>query len=152
MGVEPALATSGRIMAIDFGSKRLGIAVSDSSATLAQPVTVIQRTQESEDLEQLFRLAADYDVQRIVVGYPRTLRGEAGPQAAVVEKFIRKIKQRSGLPVDRYDERLTSKEARTWLAQMGVRGRKADALVDKMAAALILQSYLDRRTGGSVSC
>jgi putative Holliday junction resolvase len=131
-------------MAIDFGGKRLGIAVSDVSATLAQPVTVIDRSRAQDYIAALAKLFKDYDVERIVIGYPRTLAGEAGPQAAVVDEFIKTLQGAFRLPVDRYDERLSSKEALTWLAQMGIRGRKARQAVDKVAAALILQSYLDR--------
>jgi len=136
---------SGRIMAIDYGQKRLGVAVSDPTATLAQPVAVIERLKGQDGLAGLARLMDDYEIERIVIGYPRTLSGKVGPQAAVVEDFIKTLKRVFPVPVDRYDERLSSKEAKTWLAQMGVRGQKAKGAIDKVAAALILQSYLDRR-------
>ena len=136
---------SGRIMAVDYGEKNLGIAVSDVSATLAQPVGVIERSELRADLERLAKLARDYDVKRIVVGYPRTLAGTAGPQARAVDVFIKRLEKAFNLPVDRYDERLSTREAKSWLAEMGIRGEKAKAAVDKVAAALVLQSYLDKK-------
>ncbi len=135
-------------MGIDYGSKRLGVAISDSSATLAQPVTVVERSKIANDLMALAKLAKDYDVEEIVVGYPLSLSGVAGKQAAVVESFIKKLEVEFGLPVAKYDERLSSKEADVWLKQMGVRGKKARKRIDRVAAALILQSYLDRKTRG----
>lgn len=140
---------SGRIMGIDYGSKRLGVAVSDTSATLAQPVAVIDRSQGRGGLAGLAKLVDEYEIERIVIGYPRTLSGDVGPQAVVVDDFIKVLRGAFHLPIDRYDERLSSKEARTWLAEMGVRGRKAKGTIDKVAAALVLQSYLDKRAGGA---
>lgn len=138
-------------MGIDFGSKRLGIAVSDPSTTLAQPVTVIDRSVEPDYLAALAKLIKEYDVYKIVVGYPRTLGGAVGPQAAAVDKFIDNVEEALSISVVRYDERLSSKEAMTWLAQMGIHGQKAKLVVDKTAAALILQSYLDREAGRMLS-
>lgn len=139
----------GRIMAIDYGQKRLGVAISDPTATLARPVAVIERSKGQDGLAGLARLMDDYEIERIVIGYPRTLSGKVGPQAVVVEDFIKALQRVIPVPVDRYDERLSSKEAKTWLAQMGVRGQKAKGVVDKVAAALVLQSYLDRRARGA---
>ena len=140
---------SGRIMGIDYGSKRLGVAISDTSATLAQPVAVIERSPGQDGLAGLAKLVDDYEIKRIVIGYPRTLSGEVGPQAVVVDAFIKSMRGVFHVPIDRYDERLSSKEARTWLAQMGVSGREAKGSIDKVAAALVLQSYLDRRARGA---
>lgn len=132
-------------MGIDYGSKRLGVAISDSSATLAQPVTVVERSKIANDLMALAKLAKDYDVEEIVVGYPLSLTGVAGKQAAIVDSFIKKLEVEFALPVAKYDERLSSKEADVWLKQMGVRGKKARKKIDSVAAALILQSYMDRK-------
>ncbi|MCK4267489.1 MAG: Holliday junction resolvase RuvX [Actinomycetia bacterium] len=137
-----------RIMGIDYGSKRLGVAISDSSATLAQPVTVVERSKIANDLMALAKLAKDYDVEEIVVGYPLSLTGVAGKQAAIVDSFIKKLEVEFALPVAKYDERLSSKEADVWLKQMGVRGKKARKKIDSVAAALILQSYMDRKIRG----
>ena len=135
-------------MGIDYGSKRLGVAISDSSATLAQPVTVVERSKIANDLMALAKLAKDYDVEEIVVGYPLSLTGVAGKQAAIVDSFIKKLEVEFALPVAKYDERLSSKEADVWLKQMGVRGQKAIKKIDSVAAALILQSYMDRKIRG----
>ncbi len=135
-------------MGIDYGSKRLGVAISDSSATLAQPVTVVERSKIANDLMALAKLAKDYDVEEIVVGYPLSLTGVAGKQAAIVDSFIKKLEVEFALPVAKYDERLSSKEADVWLKQMGVRGKKARKKIDSVAAALILQSYMDRKIRG----
>jgi putative holliday junction resolvase len=141
--------TSKRVLAIDYGTKRLGIAVSDISGSLARPVTVIHRTGLRADLASIGRLVEEHDVDLIVVGMPRTLAGELGKQAAEVETFIGRLKDAFDLPVDRYDERLSSKEAKVWLAEMGLKGRKAKESVDKVAATLVLQSYLDKKTRGA---
>ena len=135
-------------MGIDYGSKRLGVAISDSSATLAQPVTVVERSKIANDLMALAKLAKDYDVEEIVVGYPLSLTGVAGKQAAIVDSFIKRLEVEFALPVAKYDERLSSKEADVWLKQMGVRGTKARKKIDSVAAALILQSYRDRKIRG----
>lgn len=136
-------------MGIDFGSKRLGVAVSDPTATFAQPVAVIERSKGRDGLAGLAQLFEDYDIAGIVVGCPKTLAGELGKQAAAVDDFIKTLRKVFHVPIDMYDERLSSKEANVWLAQMGVRGKKAKGVVDKMAAALILQSYLDRKARGA---
>jgi putative holliday junction resolvase len=126
----------------------LGVAVSDISGSLAKPVAVIHRTGLGADLASIGRLLEEYEVGLIVVGMPRTLAGELGKQAAEVETFIGRLKKAFGLPIERYDERLSSKEAKVWLAQMGLKRRKAKESVDKVAAALVLQSYLDKKARG----
>ncbi|HEB12590.1 MAG TPA: Holliday junction resolvase RuvX [Actinobacteria bacterium] len=140
-----------RIMAIDYGSKRLGVAVSDISGTLAQPVMVVKRTRNKQDMAILKKLAKEYDVHKIVIGYPLTLAGTEGPATAVVESFIERLREALNLPIVKYDERLSSKEAQTWLGQLGIRGQKARSKVDKVAATLVLQSYLDSEARGASS-
>ena len=137
-----------RVMAIDFGAKRLGVAVSDLTGVLAQPVTVIARSRIKEDLVLLAKVIEEYAIKRIVVGNPRTLAGAEGSQSARVHEFIKVLKRTFNLPVDLYDERLSSKQAMDRLADTGIRGRDAKASVDKVAAALVLQAYLDRRRAG----
>ncbi len=136
-------------MAIDYGSKRLGVAVSDISGTLAQPVMVVKRARSKQDMVILKKLVKEYDVHKIVVGYPLTLAGTEGPQSAVVERFIKRLKETLNLPIVKHDERLSSKEAQAWLAQLGIRGQKAKSKVDKVAATLFLQSYLDKEARGA---
>jgi putative Holliday junction resolvase len=138
---------SGRILAIDFGEKRLGVAVSDPSQRLAYPLEVIERSALKQDIERLAALIDESGATKIVVGNPRTMAGREGPQAALVKKFIRELQLNFNLPIETYDERLSSKEARASLARAGIRGRKVKGKIDKVAAALFLQSYLDRQTG-----
>jgi putative Holliday junction resolvase len=138
-------AESGRILAIDYGEKRLGVAVSDPSRRVAYPSTVIERSGMKRDIERLAALIEESEVVRIVVGNPRTMGGREGPQAALVKSFIVELQRVFSLPIETYDERLSSKEARASLAAAGIGGRKAKGKIDKVAAALFLQSYLDRQ-------
>lgn len=137
----------GRILAIDFGERRLGVAVSDQSRVVAQPLTVVERTEVREDIEHLARIIKDSGVNKIVVGNPRTLAGAEGAQSAVVRRFVSELRRAIDVPIVSFDERLSSKEARASLAAAGIRGRSAKGVIDKVAAALFLQSYLDKEAG-----
>lgn len=123
----------------------MGLAISDPAACVAQPLTVLERPGERQNLSALVELINEYSVDEIVIGYPKTLGGEVGPQAQEVDRFIDSLSQVATVPVVRYDERFSSKEARAVLGRMGVRGKKAKGRLDQTAAAIILQSYLDKR-------
>ena len=136
-----------RVLAIDYGERRLGIALSDPSGRVAQPLTVVERSTDRQAVDSIASLLNDYEVTQIIVGDPRSLSGRAGTQAAKVKKFAAALREACDIPIEMYDERLSSKEARSQLAAAGVSGRRVKGLVDKVAASLFLQSYLDREAG-----
>lgn len=142
------MTESSRILALDLGERRIGVAVSDISRAVAQPVTVITRTTPESDLESIAVLLREYEVGEILVGYPRPLRGDVGPQAKQVDRFAARLRQAFGIIVRRWDERLSTVEAQRYLREAAVGRTKRRQLVDKVAATLILQSYLDRRRKG----
>lgn len=123
------------MLALDFGSARTGVAVSDPTGTLARPLTVVARAASDAGLAQLARLVADERPERVVVGLPLTLRGEQGSQAAETERFVEALRAAVDVPVETFDERFTTRLA----------ARAAgDAPEDARAAAHLLASYLER--------
>jgi len=133
-----------RILGLDYGSKRIGVAVSDPLRIIAQGITVIEQSTGMMDFLQL--LVKQYDIGEIVVGMPLTLKGEKGQKAEEVEKFIARIQEAFQIPVIWLDERFTSRLAQETIRSMGVKKkqRQIKKNVDMAAAALILQQYLDR--------
>jgi len=139
-----------RILGLDYGAKRIGVAVSDELGMTAQGLTVIERKNKKKDLEALGHYVRTYGAEKIVVGYPLRLDGTVGIQCEKVDRFIHALEVVFPLPVIRRDETLTTKEAEEVLRTANVRPQKRRALVDKIAAAMILQGYLDsltRRSG-----
>ena len=132
-----------RTLGLDIGQRRIGVAVSDPIGLTAQPVTVVERKTPADDLATLSRLAARHAVTTIVVGLPLTLEGTRGPQAQRVEAFARKLEMASGVPVAYVDERFTTAEGQRALRDAGVSSRKQKPVIDRVAAQLILQQYLD---------
>lgn len=141
----------GRVLGVDVGERRIGLALSDPLGWTAQPLTTLVRAGEAETLEALKSLCLRLDVERIVVGLPRTLRGELGPQARRVEAFARALAGATGLPVVFEDERLTTVEAERAMLEADLSRRRRRQAVDRTAAALILQSYLERRRAAGAS-
>lgn len=138
----------GRILSIDYGERRIGLAISDPTATIAQPLPTIRRRRgQRAPIARLVDLAREHDVERIVVGLPIETSGEEGPQAAETRRFGDVLARRSQIPVDYWDERLTSVRARRELARMNLpkQASREKERVDAMAAVFILQSYLDAR-------
>lgn len=131
-------------LGLDIGEKRIGVAIADPEGLLAIPLTVIERVGEEADLKAILDLANEHGVRRIVVGLPRSLDGSIGKQAERVLSFSRVLSQRTDIPVDTWDERLSTVAAERLLLDAGVKGDKRRARRDAMAAAIILQSYLDR--------
>jgi len=133
----------GRILGIDYGSHRVGIAVSDPSRTISQPLMTL--INDDQLMKRLLEIIDSYEVEELVVGEPRTLKGELGQSAEEVHEFVFKIRESCGIPVKLWDERLTSVQARLSMLQMGLKKkqRAQKATVDKVAAALLLQNYLD---------
>ena len=139
-----------RVLALDVGARRIGLAVSDPLGITAQGLETLQRTSKRADLEYLEAIIRKNDVREIVVGHPLRLSGSASAQTAKVEEFAEQLRQRFQLPVHLWDERLTSAQAQRVLRESGISIRKRGQAVDRMAAVLILQSFLDSRssTGG----
>ncbi len=134
-----------RYLALDVGSKRIGIAVSDELGLTAQPVLTLERRRNPrEDLRSIARLCRRYGVVGIVVGNPLKLTGEPSAQAAKVQAFASDLGELSGLPIHLWDERLTTHEAHQLLYEAGRARQDHRTVVDQVAATLILQSFLDR--------
>lgn len=136
-----------RLFGLDIGEKRIGVAVSDPDLRVATPLEVIDAEETFRVGSRLTALVQEYEVGGMVVGLPRSLDGSEGPQAARVRALGRKIEQRSGLSIRYVDERMSSVEARRRMTEMGLSSRQQRGRVDMIAAAVILQAYLD----GSVS-
>jgi putative Holliday junction resolvase len=134
------------ILALDVGDKRIGVAVSDPGGTYSFPVTTIHRTQLREDLGVIVELARERNVKTIVVGDPVGLNGHRGPQAQSVDKFCAALAQRYDGTIVREDERLTTAQATRSLIDADVSRKKRKGVVDQLAATLILDSYLSRRS------
>jgi putative holliday junction resolvase len=137
-----------RALGLDLGSKRIGVAVSDRSGTIATPLTVISRGRSRrDDHARIAALVREEEAEVVVVGLPRSLSGGTGPAARAATTEIEALASVVGVPVETYDERFTTVTAERALAEGGVRGRARREVVDKVAAAVILQSWLDARRG-----
>src|SRR6266516_5994013 len=135
-----------RILAIDHGTKRMGIAIGDELAMIAQPLEFIPAEPFAALLDRLKEIIRSKQVELIVVGMPRNMNGSYGPAAAKVQEFVAVLKDAVTIPIQTLDERLTSVQAHRLLTDAEVRGRQRKEKVDKSAAAVLLQSYLDGRT------
>jgi putative Holliday junction resolvase len=138
-----------RVLAIDPGSVRLGLALSDPSGTIAQPLSVLGRRSEAEDLKALAELVREHQVETIVVGLPRTMNGRLEAAAQAAQAFGARVEQVTGRPVAYWDERLTSVAAERYLIEQGKRRGKRRQEIDRMAATLLLQGYLDYQRRGT---
>jgi putative holliday junction resolvase len=132
-----------RILALDHGTKRIGVAVSDETKTIAQPLEYIPAEPFADFLARLKQLLVEKEIDLVLVGLPRNMDGSYGPAALKVQTFIAVLKDAITVPIKTWDERLTSAQANRILIQGGVRRDKRKEKVDKMAAAILLQSYLD---------
>ena len=134
-----------RVLAVDPGSKRVGLAISDATGTIAQPLTTILSEPPETLGARIAELARRNDVDRIVVGLPLRLDGFSGPEAKAARVLAGEIRATSKLPVELVDERLTTAAAEKSMLAGGMRREKRRANIDRVAAALLLQSYLDRK-------
>ena len=132
-----------RILALDVGEKRIGVALSDPTGLLATPLTTIERKGQDSDIDAALRLATEHEVGEIVVGLPLSMSGRRGPQAGRVDAFVRALAERTDIPLKSVDERLSSVQAERMLRESGIEPSKNKARIDSAAAAIILQSYLD---------
>ena len=134
---------TGRILALDLGKKRIGLAISDPLGITAQGLPNLNRTNKRADFAELERLIEDREVRMILMGNPINMRGSEGRQSGWVREFAQELEQRTKLPVKLWDERLTSVEAGRVLRASGISIEKRAAAVDKLSAVILLQSYLD---------
>jgi putative Holliday junction resolvase len=137
-----------RILGLDYGSKRIGVALCDELGITAQGLTTITRKNRTADLEAITELVRTHRVEKIVIGYPVRLDGSEGIQCEKVNRFIRLLEEACSIPVIRYDETLSTQHAQDILSQANVRGARRRKIIDKLAACLILQGYLDSLSGG----
>ena len=134
-----------RIMAIDYGDARTGVAFSDPTGLLAWQTFLIKSRKEDTVLEELARLAREQGAEELVMGYPRNMDGTLGPRAEKYAAFADRLREATGLPVILWDERRTTVDAHRILGDHGVRAKNRKDKVDSVAAALILEGYLDFR-------
>jgi putative Holliday junction resolvase len=137
-----------RVLALDLGSRRIGVAVSDLTGTVASPLTVLPRSRtRRHDHERIAALVRDEEAELVVVGLPISLSGAEGPAARAARAEAEALATLIAVPLEMFDERLTTVTAERALADAGVRGTARREVVDKVAAAVLLQSFLDRRGG-----
>ncbi len=129
-------------MGLDYGERTIGVAVSDALRLTAQGITTIRRSRT--ELEELEDIIASYEVSEVVLGYPKNMNGTVGPRAQLTEAFAQVLRERFGLPVEFWDERLSTVAAQRSLLEADVSRAKRKKVIDKMAAVVILQGYLDR--------
>jgi putative Holliday junction resolvase len=137
-----------RMLALDLGSKRIGVAVSDTTGTVASPLTVITRSRSRRhDHERIAALVRDEEAEMVVVGLPLSLSGAEGPAARAARTEARALASVVTVPIETFDERLSTVTAERALAEGNVRGPARRQVVDKVAAAVILQAYLEQHRG-----
>jgi putative pre-16S rRNA nuclease len=135
-----------RVLALDLGSKRIGVAVSDGSGTIATPLVVVTRSGDRAlDHRRIAALVAEQEAERVVVGLPLSLDGRRGPAADAAQTEVELLAAALPVPVETFDERLTTVTAERVLVEAGLRAEARRKVVDKVAAAVILQAWLDRR-------
>ena len=135
--------TTIRVLGLDVGDRRIGVALSDPLGFSAQPLTVVERTGSVEDIEVVRTLVEGHQVSIVVVGLPLTMRGEHGPQARKVTAFAQRLRQRVSVPVEFMDERLTTVQGQRAMLATDTSRRKRKQTIDVVAAQLILQQFLD---------
>jgi putative Holliday junction resolvase len=142
---------AGRVMALDYGDRRIGVALSDPLGVTAQPLLTIERRSRSDDYGLLARLARQHVVSRVVVGLPLGMDGSRGERVRLTELFMERVRKATGLPVEPWDERLTTVQAERSLIESDLSRRRRREVIDQAAAVILLQSWLDahRAAAGS---
>jgi putative Holliday junction resolvase len=136
---------AGRVMALDVGKARVGVALSDPLGYTAQPLLTLWRKGRGEDLRSLLRLIRKHEVMQVVVGNPLHMSGDVSPWAAKVREFAEELRERSGLPVELWDERLSSVAAHEILDEAGHHRRDRKYVIDQVAAVVILRDWMQAR-------
>lgn len=134
-----------KIMAVDYGTARTGLAVCDRTEFLASPIGVVHERDFEKVVLQVVAAAKEYDVEEIVVGLPLNMDGSKGEKAQLCEKFGKSLGVMANIPVRMWDERQTTMQAATYLNESNVRGKKRKSVIDEVAATIILESYLQYR-------
>ncbi|CAG0926784.1 Putative pre-16S rRNA nuclease [Thermoflexales bacterium] len=135
----------GRFLSLDVGEKRVGVAICDETQTLARPLFTLKRASKQEDFAKLAAVCREHAIEKVIVGLPKTLRNEEGPQAQRVRRYAVEMQAVLSLPIEFWDERFSSVDAQERLASSNRRPR-AKGEIDSAAAAIILQEYLDELT------
>lgn len=135
-----------RVMGLDYGDRNIGVAVSDAFGWTGQGVGVVQKRRDNGEFEAIANLVREHEVSEIVVGLPKNMNGTIGPRGEICIAFAQELHQRLNVPVHLWDERLTTVAAERTLLEADVSRKKRKQVIDKMAAALILQNYLDSKT------
>jgi putative holliday junction resolvase len=133
-----------RVLGVDYGRKRIGLALSDALRVTARPLAVINRVNRRQDLRRLGEICREHDVARIVMGYPLHIGGEEGEMASEARRFAVRLQKEFGIEVELLDERLTSWEAQQSIRESAVAARRIRAGLDGVAAAVLLREYLER--------
>lgn len=144
-GDDDKKARDGRILALDLGKKRIGLAVSDALGITAQGLPTLERTNIREDLDALAGLIHQLEVTLLLMGNPLNMSGTEGRQAAYSREFADRLHKKTGIEVCLWDERLTTVEAQRVLRESGISIEKRARAVDRLAAVILLESYLDRQ-------
>ena len=138
MTIEP-----GRVMALDVGGRRIGVALSDTTRVLASPLTTLRAEPRERVLNEIAALVQRHEVMEVVVGLPLTLSGEIGPQAHIIQLFVERLKGVLTAPIHLFDERLTTVAAERMMVDLGMKPEQRKARIDEVAASIILQDFLD---------
>lgn len=143
---DNSLRPAGRVLALDLGKRRIGLAISDPLGITAQGLETLQRTNIREDLAALERLIRECGVTLLLMGNPLHMSGREGRQAEYTKEFAGRLQEKTGVPVKFWDERLTSVQANRVLRESGMSIEKRAAAVDRLAAVILLESYLQSRS------
>lgn len=133
----------GRVLALDVGERRIGVALSDPTRTLASPLTTIRAVPRSTALKRILTLVCDYEVTALVIGLPLTMNGDVGPQATLVQQFVDELRPLLDIPIFFVDERLTTVAAERMMIDLKIKPEQRRARIDEVAASIILQDFLD---------
>ena len=141
----PRSTGHGQILALDVGDRRIGVAISNETRTMAIPHTVVERQNREDDLNRLCDMVRETEAKMLVVGLPLNMDGTEGPKAHQIRRLISRLKGRLEIPVTTWDERLTTVAAEKMLVERGMRRKKRKGVIDTVAAQLILQNFLDHK-------
>ncbi|MBX3332534.1 MAG: Holliday junction resolvase RuvX [Nitrospira sp.] len=141
----------GRILALDYGTKRIGVALSDELKWTAQPLETFERRALEWDIAHVAGLVTAHDVERVVLGFPLQLDGREGPAVLAMRAFAEKLEAGISVPIVLWDERMTTKAAEDLLIAADVSRKKRKGVVDRIAAAILLQSYLEAQSSSSTA-
>ena len=134
-----------RVMALDVGDRRIGVALSDAGGILASPLTIIEQATQAQAITEILKIVREREVSAIIIGLPYSLNGSIGPQAEKVQVFVEELKQQTNLPIELRDERFTTATAVEYKKAASKKKPDRKTRYDAMAAAIILQEYLDEK-------